>query len=420
MSNIYKINNEKFKGISISYNLTLPIVKEKIAENSVLASVLSKGSKNYPNQNEIDRFLSWHYGSNFETSVEKIGDLYNIEFKFLILNKKYLPNNEDVLDNCLRFMNDIIYNPLVNTSKFDSFIVKREKEYIRDKINEKKDDKLRYAVQKTEELLCDKEPFGVFVYGREEDLENITEESLYRRYIEVLDESMVTVIISGNLTGYDDIDNKIEEVFGSKLNSRISCNDLIINNVNDSYNENIQYFEEKVESTQSVLTMGLKVKDINEDEVFPLIVYNAILGDTPSSKLFQNFREKESLAYTVRSRYYRYKNMFVIYAGIDKINYNRAIEVIKGELNSIKNGNINEEEFIASKQSIVADLLEWYDSKVALQKMLLSNLLNYKNTDMNLEDIISKIEKVTISDIIEVSKKVEINLIYFLGGEKSV
>ena len=135
--------------------------------------------------------------------------------------------------------------------------------------------------------------------------------------------------------------------------------------------ENYKYEEVKEiqDTTQSVLSLGLRIKECTPKDFYVLNVYNAILGTTPSSKLFQNVREKESLAYTVRSRYYRFKDIIVIYAGINKENYSKALEVIKMQLEDMRKGNITDIEFKSARDSLLADLLEWKDSKVAMAKM---------------------------------------------------
>ena len=148
-----------------------------------------------------------------------------------------------------------------------------------------------------------------------------------------------------------------------------------------------------------------------------LNVYNAILGTTPSSKLFQNVREKESLAYTVRSRYYRFKDIIVIYAGINKENYKKALDVIKIQLEDMKNGNITDIEFKSARDSLLADLIEWKDSKVAMAKMKLSNLIAFKDADISIDQMREEIKNVKIEDVINISKKIEVEKVFLLGGE---
>lgn len=416
MNNIYKINSEKFKSIYFSINFTMPVNKRQISENALLSAVLGKSNKKFKTQKEIQMYLYSLYGANFDIGIEKFGDLYNIEFRGECINKKYLPNNTDVVNEVLEFLYDAIYNPNVLNGAFDEEVVEREKDFILNKIREVKDDKLRYGIRKMEELMCKDEPFSTYVYGDEEDIYKITSSDLYKRYNEVISNSCITFIISGNLLGYEDIEEKVNNIFNNKLVSKLNYKDLIYN---QKLNHNQEVVEESQQTTQSVLSYGLRINNSNSNDFYKLSVYNALLGGTPSSKLFQNFREKESLAYTVRSRYYRFKDIIIIYAGIQKENYEKAKLVLENEINKIKDGKISDEEFEASKKSIISDLKEWNDSKIALSKMFISNLFSLKNDSLTLEQMVDKFEKVTKQDIIDIAGKITIEKIYFLGGENN-
>ncbi len=416
MNNIYKINSEKFKSIYFSINFTMPVNKRQISENALLSAVLGKSNNKFKTQKEIQMYLYSLYGANFDIGIEKFGDLYNIEFRGECINKKYLPNNTDVVNEVLEFLYDAIYNPNVLNGAFDEEVVEREKDFILNKIREVKDDKLRYGIRKMEELMCKDEPFSTYVYGDEDDIYKITSSDLYKRYNEVISNSCITFIISGNLLGYEDIEEKVNNIFNNKLVSKLNYKELI-------YNQKLNHIQEVVEesqqTTQSVLSYGLRINNPNSNDFYKLSVYNALLGGTPSSKLFQNFREKESLAYTVRSRYYRFKDIIIIYAGIQKENYEKAKLVLENEINKIKDGEISDEEFEASKKSIISDLKEWNDSKIALSKMFISNLFSLKNDSLTLEQMVDKFEKVTKQDIIDIASKITIEKIYFLGGENN-
>lgn len=416
MNNIYKINSEKFKSIYFSINFTMPVNKRQISENALLSAVLGKSNKKFKTQKEIQMYLYSLYGANFDIGIEKFGDLYNIEFRGECINKKYLPNNTDVVNEVLEFLYDAIYNPNVLNGAFDEEVVEREKDFILNKIREVKDDKLRYGIRKMEELMCKDEPFSTYVYGDEDDIYKITSSDLYKRYNEVISNSCITFIISGNLLGYEDIEEKVNNIFNNKLVSKLNYKELIYNR---KLNHNQEVVEESQQTTQSVLSYGLRINNPNSNDFYKLSVYNALLGGTPSSKLFQNFREKESLAYTVRSRYYRFKDIIIIYAGIQKENYEKAKLVLENEINKIKDGEISDEEFEASKKSIISDLKEWNDSKIALSKMFISNLFSLKNDSLTLEQMVDKFEKVTKQDIIDIASKITIEKIYFLGGENN-
>ena len=414
MSNIYKINNEKFKSIYFSVNFTMPVNKKQISENSLLSAILGKSCDKYKTQKEMQKYLYSLYGANFDVGIDRFGDLYNIEFRCECINKEFLPGKEDVVNEVLEFLYNIIYKPDIKNNTFNKEIIEREKEFVLNKIREVKDDKLRYGVRKMEELMCKNEPFSIYVYGDEDDILKITEEDLYKRYTEVINNSAITVIVSGNLSGYDDIETRINNIFGNKLTSNLDYKELIYDKKEKHQKEEII---ESQETTQSVLTYGLRINNINSNDFYKLSVYNALLGGTPSSKLFQNFREKESLAYTVRSRYYRFKDIIIIYAGIQKENYEKAKKVLENEINLIKEGKVTDEEFNASKQSIISNLKEWNDSKIALSKMFISNMFATKSNTLELEDMINNMNKVTKQDVIDIAKNIAIEKVFFLGGD---
>ena len=408
---VYKINNDKFKSIYISYNFTMEVKENSVfSNNAVLGALMAKSSRKYQTQKEIEKYLNSLYGANYDVNVEKYGDLYNLEFRIEYINKKFLPGNEDLLENILNFLKEMIYNPADWTDEN----IKREKEFILERINERKDEKLKYGVQRAEELLCKDEPFGVFLYGDQDNVQNVDKDVLKNAYSELL-KSCVTVIISGNLEGYDNIEETFNEVFKNIEFSSKELTDLIYNTKRESDNKT-EEVKEYQDTTQSVLSLGLRIKDCTIDDFYALNLYNAILGTTPSSKLFQNVREKESLAYTVRSRYYRFKDIIVIFAGINKENYQKAVDVIKEQIEAIKKGEISKEEFESAKDSLMADLLEWKDSKIAMAKMKFANIIAFKDADITVEDMRERMSRVTLEDVIRVANLVSVEKIFVLGG----
>ena len=96
--------------------------------------------------------------------------------------------------------------------------------------------------------------------------------------------------------------------------------------------------------TQGKLVIGLNVNTENEDDKYVALMYNMLLGGGANSKLFQNVREKASLAYTAGSMYIRQKNNIFIRCGIEIKNYNKAKEIIEKQLEDLKNGQFSEEE----------------------------------------------------------------------------
>lgn len=94
--------------------------------------------------------------------------------------------------------------------------------------------------------------------------------------------------------------------------------------------------QESMQVSQGKLVISLDVDSKIENLSYVASVYNAILGGGANSRLFQNVREKESLAYTAGSSYLKPKNMIFIRCGIEIQNYNKALETIKVQLDDLK------------------------------------------------------------------------------------
>ena len=248
--------------------------------------------------------------------------------------------------------------------------------------------------------------------------------NIIQEYEIILNSKVNNVTVKYNYQSDAAYNNDIHEIIGTfkeKLENKFNINDILVNtNNNEIQKIKIREKSEIQQTNQSVITFGLRVIKPKLEDYYALNIYNAILGLTPSSKLFRNFREKKSLAYVVMSRYYRFKNIIIIYAGIEKENYEKAKIVVNEELEDIKNGKVTMEEFEAAKESILSNLLEWEDSKLAISKMLFSNLFAYKKDDITLEKMYEKMRNVTLQDVIDVAQKVKLEEIYLLGGATNV
>lgn len=413
MKNIYLINDNKYKSIFIDYNFTFKVTKEELSQSVVIASILSKCSNKFKNQNEIYEYLLNLYGATFDVGVQKIGEYFNIEFKMEFVNKKYLPGNEDVLPLIIRFLEEIIYNPQFENNLFKNEIIEREKNSILQKILSKKENKIQYAVFSTENILNTESIAGCYLFGEEDIIRSITSDKLQYQYMNIINNSNIDVIVSGNLDGYDDIKEKIENTFEKYQKSDIK---LIQNNEYSEKKEPIE-INEDIDAYQSILTFGMNVLDVKNADIYKIMVYNAMLGTTPSSKLFTNFREKESLAYTVGSKLYRLKNQIIIYAGINKSNYEKSKRVIYEQLDMLKNGDFTDGELNSAKDSIISNFKTMKDSKIGMAKLFFINKYSFLENE-TVDNIIEKIKKVDRKDIISIANKINVDCIYLLGGTK--
>ena len=152
------------------------------------------------------------------------------------------------------------------------------------------------------------------------------------------------------------------------------------------------------------------------DEYYALAICNGILGAGTSSKLFRNVREKNSLAYYAASRLIRSKGIIVAYSGIEPENYEKAKSLILDQLKEIQSGNVTRAEYADTVKMYVNSFNSYKDTVFSIMDFYLGEIL--MGTDLTIDGFIEKLQMVTIEQVVNVSKKINPDTIYFLGPDK--
>jgi predicted Zn-dependent peptidase len=156
--------------------------------------------------------------------------------------------------------------------------------------------------------------------------------------------------------------------------------------------------------------------NILNGDYFALAVMNSILGGGTHSKLFNEVREKHSLAYYCYSFIEKFKGLMIITAGVDSSKFKNARDISIEQLEKIKNGIINDQEFNSSRTKLISDLRTVEDSQYNTVDYIAA--LRAYNVNYNICDIIEGIEKVTVDRVVEAAKKIELDTVYFLDSEE--
>lgn len=407
---LHLINTDKFKTNLIAVFLTTPLNRETITYDSVLSAVLRRGSQNMPTQEQISKELEEMYGATFDCGINKTGDNHIFKFYLEAINDNFCPqDDEKMLTTSIEKLLEIVCNPLLEDGHFKDEYVNQEKENIKHIIEGKKDNKALYAQDRCIEEMYKGENFGLYKYGYVEDLEKINSKNLYEHYLKLKDECKIDIFVSGIIQENDETEiEKNENIQNLKPRKA----NYIVNKVEQKKDVEEKEITESMEVTQGKLVIGLDVNIENEDMKYDVLVYNSILGGTANSKLFQNVREKASLAYTASSSYIRYKNNIFINCGIEIDNYEKAVNIIKQQLEDMKNGNFTEEDLQNSKKVILSNIKSIDDEQDTEITYFLGQELT--NNHISLEEYMKMIENVTKENVIKIANGVKINTIYFL------
>ena len=404
------LNSDKFKTNLFAIFLTTKLNRENVTKNALVSMLLRRGSKNMKSQEEISKKMEELYGAIFDCGLDKTGDNQVLKFYIEAINDNYLPKHDgNILNTVINSLLEIAFNPYIENEGFKKEYLEQEKNNIKQRIEGKIDNKARYSLERTIEEMYKNEPYGLYKFGYIEDLEKINEKDLYNYYIDLINNCKIDIFLSGKLD--EDVEKLIEENENIKsLKERTPLFEMPKVPKKKDIEENI--VTESMEVTQGKLVLGLNVNISSDEDKYTTLLYNSILGGSANSKLFQNVREKAHLAYVASSTYYRFKSIIFINSGIEISNYDKALKLIREQIEDMKKGNFTDEEIENSKKGIIAAIKTIDDEQDTGITYYFGQELSGSNVSE--EDYIKEIENINKDNIVDIANKVQINTIYFL------
>lgn len=393
--------------------ITTPLKRETVTKNALIPFLLRRGTKKNPTQSLLNEEFDNMYGASFNCGIDKMGD--NVVLKFYIesISNEYALNGENILKSNLENILDIVFDPVQEENLLKEEFLSLEKENLKKVINRKIDDKDSYALEACISAMYGNEKFGLYKYGYIEDVDSISIKEISEYYNWLIQNSKIDIFISGNINEDEIKRYLVENDNIKKLRPRIE-NYILNNEFTESKQivENINEISEKMDITQGKLVIGLDILSNMENLQAVSLVYNAILGDGANSMMFQNVREKASLAYSARSTFVKQKLNIFIRCGIQIENYEKALELIKVQLENIKNGNFTDEDIENSKIYLISSIQNIEEEQDTEVIYYIGQEIS--KTNMSVEEYIEKIQNVTKEQIIELANSIRINTIYFL------
>ncbi|MEI3234452.1 MAG: pitrilysin family protein [Intestinibacter bartlettii] len=402
------IPESKFKTNLISVYIQRKLDRNEVTKNALLPGILKSGCNKYKTLGQLTDREEELYGSYLHAGASKRGESQVLGFSILSVNEKYL--DEKILGQCIEFLNEIINNPLVIDGGFNEEYLNIEKEILKDSIMSIINDKGNYAMKRTNEIMFEGEPYSINGKGYIEDLDTIDRVSLYEHYKEVLKTSPIEIMIEGEFE-----ETEVVELIKEKF--QFDRGNIIDIPKEEYYKEvdEVKEVKETMDIAQGKLVMGYRcnVDYLDEEKYYSLLLGSRILGGGADSKLFINVREKESLCYTIYSTIQKSKSTMMVCSGIEAQNYEKTVNLVKEQVQKLKDGDITESEISNAKIAFINSLNSLNDEIGRISDFYFSQSISKNKSD--LDQIKNMINKSTKEDIVEAVKNIELDTIYFLS-----
>ena len=397
----------KLKTILVKVYLAADL-DDTATSRALLPMVLRRGTSRLRDMQAINRYLESLYGAGIWSSVAKIGEWHVTRFRLEVVNDLFLREREDLFRRGIEFLREILLDPLVVDEGFHPDYVAREKETLRVNIESLLDDKGAYAAFRCAEEMCREEAYRLNEQGRVDQLDAIEARRIYGSYRDWMDACPLAVYVAGDV----DID-VAREMVANVFRSQRSGSGSLRPAPPPVPVRGVKVVKERLEVNQGKLVLGFRHGITHADELYEaLLVMNGVLGGFSHSKLFQNVREKASLAYSASSWLERTKGLLFIACGIAVEKYDRALAISLEQVEAMRRGEISEEEIDSTVKTILNQNLMLEDNFSALADVDYSWGLHGR--DLDLAGFRERLQNVSRERIVEAARKLEHDTTYFL------
>ena len=406
--NIKLLQTKQYKTVTGIISFVRPLDEKDFTYYSLLNRLIGSSSKNYPSKESLSNKLFELYDCSAYMTTSYSYKSANTMFVFQTINNKLVSDENDIIKGCIDILKEIMFNPLLEEDKleFDYKNFNEEVKALENDIKNIYNNKKKYAFRKLMEAMAPNDIISVSTLGNLDVLKTITPKSLYDFYVNIFNDSFINIGVIGDIT-----EEEIKSYFDDlKLNSKHYDVELYPKFVN--FKDTVLQVNEKQDIVQAKLLIAFRY-DIgyNEKNYIPLIVFNAMFGGMFGSSLFMNIRENHSLTYDIGSELMINKKMLLVSCGVDNKNVEITSDLIIKELESYKQGNIDSNILKVAKEFLINDLKEMQDYQFSILSYKLENIISKRPS---VEEIINKINLITIDDIIEVSNMIKLDTIFTL------
>jgi len=393
-----------FKKITLKNGLRIITVPQKSTKAVTVLVLVATGSKYEKKEiNGISHFLEHMFFKGTKRRptpitiaepLDRVGGIYNA-FTGEEYTGYFAKVDAKHFDLALDIISDIYLN-----SKLDSKEIKKEKRVIIEEINMYYDHPSSYIQSLWNKVLYGDQPAGRDVAGTKESVSKISQKQLADYMKTQYTASNTIVCIAGNIS-------KNVEIKAKRYFSKINIGNIIKKSCvveKQTQPESLVNFKN---TDQTHFCLGVRAYNLFHPKKYALELLGLILGGMMSSRLFIKVREELGLAYYIKTGVSSDPDTgcLVTQAGVDNNRVEKAISAVLKEYKRISQNKISSEELKKAKDHFKGKMSLFFEASDARASFYaLHELL--ENKTLTPEEIYAKINKVSVNDILKVSKDI--------------
>ena len=389
-----------YKNCVMAVRFFQPFKEIENTKLALLAQLIKDRNKKYPSKALMQGFRDNLYGASISSRTFGYGPTQVLEVRLSCISERFV--DEPLQAKQLQGLADLIYQPLINQETLDE-----AKRSVADKINRFLENPMNLAVHNSLSILGEGLPLGLNAQGRIEDLEGITVKEMLEFHQKVILTLKAQMVIGGNFR--EGIINSIGIVF--QYHRPLEYQPEFSLYSSETYRQQI----DQLPLQQATLIEAYQTSiSIFDPLYYALRIGNLILGQLPTSHLFQELREKHSLCYSVGSRIIAFDGLMLLTTSLDESNIEKASDLMRQQVNRMMQGDFTQQQIDSAKNMLISTFDSIFDDEYAIINFVFD--CEYRGLSFDVDKHKQAYQQVTKEMVIQAFSQLFLVLQYQLKG----
>lgn len=396
------INTKKYKNINLYLRFSIENRKQMKEKVALLCKLIGETSNKYSTKSEMAYAKDMLYGFSCSASYKVRGNIITLCLNNSFVNPRFVDVSVDEYNS---FIKEILYNSIINKETLEE-----AKRTVKAALLRRIEKPMNKANERFVEIVSNDNP-SFSIYSSNEkfinSIDKIKVNDLIETYRFIINKAQLNVYLCGDFEYEDDI--RILTTFN--FNNR----QLISDNYKKIKSHKKKNIIDKLKISQTYLCCVYTTPfNKKHKDYFAWFVGNCFLGSSPTSLLFSEVREKQSLCYSISAVDYKTEGLVKVSTSIDGKNKDKVIKEIDKQINRIINKDYDIAMLEATKALLTNSIVSLYDSQDDLVNYYYESAISGFN--YSIEEYCEQIMNVTPNDLVRVFKKYEHYFNYILLG----
>ncbi len=361
---------DKFKRCRIAIHLRFPALRAAATDTAVLPLVLERGYAACPDMTRLSRRLAELYGADLGVDLSAAGVDRVLSADICGIKDEYALAGENLTEAYAGIVFGVVFEPYLVDGVFDAEAVRIEKETLARRLQAEYNNKRLYCVRQARRKFYGHGPAAIELGGYRKDLPAVTPQTLKAEYDRILQSAFIDVVVQGADAA------RVGQMLLRRLENIPRAPQPFTPPLAMPRQDAAHYAEAIPGLTQAKLCLLFTTGTPDPlPDIHLLRLAMGVYGGSPTSRLFRNVREKQSLCYYCAAAAQLATGAMIVDSGVEPGGEARAEEAILQELRDLQAAPPAADELEDARRALLSGMDAASDSLGALESWYYGQIL---------------------------------------------